>query len=162
MKVDRIEAVVVELMRLFRAENHATQRNRYYAVLWAAAGLVADELKWEQIAAVTSQSLQLVAEWARRYRKHGLTGETPKPPGRRPNRLTPHQRQELSKVLDSGPTLESARSVFFGRDIRQIIQEYFGVVYRLNRVCALLHRLSYSHLVPRPKHAEDNPKAWEE
>lgn len=161
MKVDRVEADVVELKRLVRAEKNATQRDRYRVVLLAAEGQDGVELSRDEIAAMTSRSRQFVDEWVRRYRKQGLPGVVPKPSGRRPNRLTLEQRQQLQAILDAGPTPESGRSVFFGRDIREIIRERFGVIYHLNGVYALLHRLGYSHLVPRPKHAKDDPAAQE-
>lgn len=161
MKVVRVEADVVELKRLVRAEKDATQRDRYRVVLLAAEGQDGVELSREQIAAMTSRSRQFVDEWVRRYRKQGLPGLVAKPSGRRPCRLTPEQRQELRAILDAGPTPESGRSVYFGWDIREIIRERFGVAYHLNGVYALLHRLGYSHLVPRPKHAKDDPEARE-
>lgn len=161
MKVNRVEADVVKLKLLVRAEKNATQRDRYRVVLLAAEGQDGVELTRDEITAMTGRSRQFVDEWVRRYRKQGLAGVVPKPSGGRPNRLSPEQRQELATILDAGPTPESGRSVFFGRDIQQIIRERFGVIYHLNGVYALLHRLDYSHLVPRPKHAKDDPEARE-
>jgi len=92
------------------------------------------QLTRDQVASATSRSREFVDERARQYHKHGPPGVTPKPSGRRQTQLTLQKRQQLSKILDTGPTPESERSVFLGGDIRQIIQEHFGVVYHLNGV----------------------------
>ena len=117
------------------------------------------QLTRDRVASAISRPREFVDERARQYYKHGPRGVTPKPSGRRQTQLTLQKRQQLSKILDTGPTPESERSVFFGRDIRQIIQEHFGVVYHLNGVYALLHRRCYSHLVHRPKHPKGDPKS---
>jgi transposase len=161
MKVEFVEADVLELRRRIAGERNALQRDRCRAVLLAAEGQGGRELERTEIAAILGRSRQFVDEWVGRYRRLGLPGVEPKPSGRRPAKLTAEQQQELMKILDSGPSPESGRSVYFGRDIRLIIKERFGKIYHLNGVYALLHRLDYSHLVPRPRHRQDDPEARE-
>lgn len=161
MKVQWVEADVLELRRRIVGERDALQRDRCRAVLLAAEGLDGRELERTEIAAVLGRSRQFVDEWVGRYRRRGLPGVTPRPSGRKPPKLTAEQQQELMRILDTGPSPESGRSVYFGRDIKLIIEERFGKIYHLNGVYGLLHRLGYSHLVPRPRHRHDDPTARE-
>ena len=39
------------------------------------------------------------------------------------------------------------------------IEEHFGVVYALNGLYDLLHRLGYAWLMPRPRHPKHDPAA---
>jgi transposase len=49
----------------------------------------------------------------------------------------------------------------YGRDIQQILQRDFGVIYTLDGVYKLLHRLGYSCLKPRSRHEKADPRLQE-
>ena len=48
-----------------------------------------------------------------------------------------------------------------GPDVRRILEREFGVMYTLQGVYDLLHRLGYSSLMPRPRHKDADPVAQE-
>lgn len=150
-----------QLQQLIRGENNAKQRDRYRAVLLAAQGDDGVELHRTQIAARLGRSRQFVDEWVKRYRQGGIDALRPKKqPGKRPH-LSDTQRQELMARLDAGPLADSGKSTFTGRDIQKHIEQHFGVLYSLNGVYELLHRLGYSWLSPRPRHPQSDPAAQE-
>jgi transposase len=87
--------------------------------------------------------------------------EPRKQPGRRPF-LTDEQKRQLKELIDAGPQKQAdPRCVFFGQDIRQLIQRRFGKAYSLSGVYKLLHELNYSWLCPRPHHPKGDPQERE-
>jgi transposase len=162
MKVTLVEpSDRIELQQRVRTETNAKQRDRWRAVLLAAEGDNGVELLREQIAGRLGRSRQFVDEWVKRYRRGGIEALRPKKqPGHKP-RLSDTQQQELMATLDAGPPEEQGKSTFTGQDIRQHIEQHFGVLYSLNGVYELLHRLGYSWLSPRPRHPQSDAAAQE-
>jgi transposase len=153
---------LIELRRLTTTQANAKQRDRYRVVLIAAEGMEGREIKREQIAAVVGRSRQFVDEWVKRYRKGGLGALKPRKQPGRASFLTDPQKQQLKALLDGGPQeREDPRCVFFGQDIRQLIQRHFAKVYSLSGVYKLLHELGYSWLCPRPRHPKGDPQEQE-
>jgi transposase len=153
---------IEQLRRLVREEANARQRDRYRVVLLAAEGMDGKELKRERIAAIVGRSRQFVDEWVNRYRHGGVESlRAKKQPGRSP-RLTADEKQQLKATLDTGPQKGvDQRSVFFGQDIRQLIERKFNKTYSLSGVYKLLNNLGYSWLCPRPRHPRGDPAAQE-
>jgi transposase len=58
--------------------------------------------------------------------------------------------------VDAGPF--DAKATLYGRDIQRILEKDFGVIYTLDGVYKLLHRLGYSCLKPRPRHEKADPQ----
>ena len=154
---------VARLAELVAAETNAKQRDRYRAALLALAGHVdpARELRREQIAATLSRSRQFVDEWVGRYRDGGVDALVPKKQPGRARRLDADQEGQLCQTLDAGPDGASGRSAFTGRDVCDLVARRFGKAYSLNGAYRLLHRLGYSHLMPRPRHPKADPAAEE-
>lgn len=143
-----------------RKQRRTLQRDRLSVVLLAGDGNEdGRELFREQIAARTRRSRQFVDEWVGRYRRGGLEAlRARKQPGRAA-RLTPEQDQKLKAILDAGVRPADKVCTLRGREVRQIIQTEFGVVYTPSGVYDLLARLDYSSLKPRPRHRKNNPQA---
>jgi len=146
---------LTRLRELIGRESHARQRDRYRVVLLAAEGLGGRELKREEISDAVGRSRQFVDEWVRRYRGGGVGALRPrKQPGRTPW-LSAGQKRELGEVLDAGPQEGvDPRSVFFAKDVRELIGRRFGKLYSLSGVYKLLGGMGYSWLCPRPRHPE--------
>jgi transposase len=151
------------LVALVGSEGRAKQRDRYRVVLLAGQGLGEDgaELTREQIAASVGRSRQFVDEWVGRYRTGGIDALRPrKQPGARP-KLTDLEQQQLRAMLDAGPSPEEGLAAYNGPILRQKIQQQFGKLYSLPGLYALLHRLGYNDLMPRPRHPDTDPVALE-
>ncbi|HZZ43983.1 MAG TPA: winged helix-turn-helix domain-containing protein [Tepidisphaeraceae bacterium] len=163
MKVDWKDAGdAVRLRSLVAGETNAKQRDRYRVVLIAGEGLVGQaQVDRETIAATVGRSRQFVDEWVGRYRRGGLDALRPKrQPGAAP-KLTAGQLQELCAMIEAGPGPEEGIAAYNGPILRQRIQERFGVGYSLPGLYALLHRLDYNDLMPRPHHPDTDPAALE-
>jgi len=150
------------LHELIDGESNAKQRDRYRAVLIAGQGLAEQsELQRDQIAATIGRSRQFVDQWVGRYRRGGIEALTPKrQPGAKP-KLTEREQQELCVMLEAGPDPDEGPAAYNGPILREKIEQRFGKVYSLNGVYALLHRLGYNDLMPRPAHPDTDPAALE-
>lgn len=141
---------------------NAKQRDRYRVVLIALEGVGGVEQERLQIASITGRSRQFVDQWVGRYRTGGIDNLKPlKQPGRKPH-LSAQEQEALRELLDQGPVEGvDGRSVFFGQDIRALIQRHFGKTYALSGVYELLHRMNYSWLCPRPRNPKGDPSEQE-
>jgi transposase len=151
------------LAALAAGESDARQRDRYRVVLLAGRGLGdRAELTREQIADGVGRSRQFVDEWVGRYRSGGINALAPKrQPGAAP-KLTARQQEQLKAMLDAGPSPEEGLAAYNGPILREKVQEAFGKLYSLSGLYAMLHRLGYNDLVPRPRHPDTDPAVLEE
>ena len=150
------------LRELVRDEHNAKQRDRYRVVLIAAEGADGEEVYREQIAAVVGRSRQFVDQWVGRYRTGGIDALRPKKQPGRTSYLSDEQTEQLGQAIDAGPQEGvDQRSVFFGEDVRKLIERRFDKLYSLSGVYKLLDRLDYSWLCPRPHNPKGDPAEQE-
>ena len=145
-----------ELRRLGRSQHEARMRIRVQSIVLAKQGRTAVE-----IAETLGVSRRPVQEWVRRYNQSGVDGLQHRPGQGRPEKLSSEERDRLVARLESGPRKEDQVCALRGRDLQRILKEEFGKLYHLNGVYALLHRLGYRCLMPRPKHRKADPQAQE-
>lgn len=145
---------VEELRTLARRERSAPQRTRLRIISLAMQGHTAP-----QIARALDASRRSVQEWVRRYNQRGLEGLVDRRGGNR-RHLTPEQEQEIIAYVDR-LAADPREGVRRGQDLRRWIEKQFQVLYSLNGIYELLHRLGYSCLMPRPRHAKADPAAQE-
>ena len=145
-----------ELRREARAQRDARMRIRLQAVLLAKQGRTAEE-----IASALNASRRPVQEWVRRYNQSGMEGLRRRPGQGRREKLSVEERDRLCARIEAAPREEDEVCTLRGNDIQRILQKEFGKLYHLNGVYALLHRLGYSCLMPRPRHPKADPDAQE-
>jgi len=141
-----------ELKKLAKQQSRAKLLLRLQAVILAKAGHTAPEIA--KILSVTYRSIQY---WIQRYNQQGLEGLKDLRRGGNQRKLTDQQEQQIKDYLDrqaDDPTAGLRR----GQDLRQWIQQQFGVLYSLPGIYDLLHRLGYSCLMPRPRHRKADPQ----
>lgn len=142
------------LLELIGAERSAKQRDRYRIVLLAIRG-------WEtqRIVEALSSNRRTVQAWAYRYRDHGIAGLTPrKAPGNK-SILPPEQYEAFRTRIIEGPREGDGVCTLRAKDAQRILNEEFGVDYRLKSVYDLMHRLNLACLKPRPRHEKSDPEA---
>lgn len=145
-----------ELRRLARVQHDARMRIRLQAIVLARQGRTAVE-----IAETLGASRRPVQEWVRRYNLSGVEGLQHRPGQGRPEKLSSEERDLFVARLESGPQIGDQVCTLRGRDLQRILKDEFGKLYHLNGVYALLHRLGYSCLMPRPKHRKADLEAQE-
>lgn len=151
-----------ELAVLIRGEKDAGVATRLRAVLLALKGRTNKE-----IADDLSVSPRSVQSWVERYNAPGSTGgvdalrDRPRPG--QPKKLTPKEEHTLVAWLEAGPDLERDGLVAWrGPALVHKINAHFGKKFSLSGAYALLHRLGFEPLRPRPIHRKADPAAQEE
>jgi putative transposase len=140
------------LRELIGTERSATQRDRWRAVELALGGV--EKLA---IAATLARSKSFVEDWVYAYRDGGLDAVRPRKPTGRPPKLAPDQEQAFLARVDAGPTDVDVVCTLRGTDLRRILHEEFGAEYSERGVYALMKRLNYASLKPRPIHEKHDP-----
>jgi len=142
---------------LIRREKDAMQRDRYWAIALALDGEMTRDIEVK-----LGRSKAFVQRWVYAYRDRGLDAIKPgKAPGNK-CRLSPHELERFRARVLAGPTEADGVCTLRGLDFQRILRDEFGVEYSLNGVYALLHRLNFSCLAPRPRHRKTDPEVQEQ
>lgn len=145
---------VDELRGLARKTKDGRTRTRLQAVVLAKQGHTAVDT-----AELLGMSRRMVQKWVQRYNEAGLPGLSDRFGRGRACKLSEDQRLQLQQRIEAGPREGDSVCTLRGTDIQEILKQEFGVLYHLNGVYALLHRLNYSCLMPRPRHHRTDPEA---
>jgi transposase len=137
-------------------QRRAREQRRFRAVELAREGDTA-----EDVADALGCARRPVQDWVRRYNEGGMAGLLERRHTGRPARLKEAQEQALRLRLEAGPRRADQTCVFHGKDVQRILEQEFGVLLKLSSVYALLHRMNYSRLCPRPQHPQADPAAQE-
>ena len=143
---------VGELRGMARKTIDGRVRTRLQALVLAKQGHTA-----VQTAALLGMSRRMVQKWVRRYNEDGLAGLSDRSGRGRACKLSEAQRLQLQQRIEAGPREGDSVCTLRGTDIQKILEQEFEVLYHLNGVYALLHRLGYSFLMPRPRHRKTDP-----
>jgi transposase len=150
---DTLEALQAAVHR----RSDADERDRVRMVVAAREG---------ETGAAIAQRLgcadRVVRKWIRRYNQKGLAGLKDLPRSGQPRRLDPAQEEEVRARLDAGAQPRDGVCTLRGEDVRRILEAEFGARYSLSGTYALLHRLGYSSLAPRPRHPKADAAAQAE
>lgn len=143
-----------ELLALSRSESNKRLAQRIQVIAWGQKGMTCPE-----IVRISSYSRRSIQAWVATYNADGIKGLRDKPRSGRNPLLAREKQEQLCQRIDAGAS--SGRASLGGNDIRQILKDDFGVLYTLDGVYKLLHRLGYSCLMPRPQHEKANPALQE-
>jgi len=144
---------VDELRRLARKTKDGRVRTRLQALVLAKQGHTA-----VYTAELLGMSRRMIQKWVQRYNEDGLAGLSDRSGRGRSCRLSEDQQLQLQHRIEAGPLEGDRVCTLRGTDIQDILAQEFEVLYHLNGVYALLHRLGYSCLMPRPRHRKTDPE----
>lgn len=145
-----------ELLTHYKTEMNPRLARRIQAIYLARKSFTCT-----QIMDLTGAKRRTVQNWIRWYNDGAIEGLKDRPRSGRPPKLSASQQRQLCKRLDASTTESQRRRIFNGPAVQRIVKQEFGVLYCLNGVYELLHRLGYSCLPPRPKHEQGDPQAQE-
>jgi len=129
---------------------------RVQAVILAKQGWTASH-----IARSLGCSLRSVKNWVAQYNRGGIEALRERPRPGRPRCLAPEHYPRLKQRLEAPPRPEDGVCTLRAADVRRILEREFKVTMGRQAVYDLLHRLSYSDLMPRPHHEDANPEVQE-
>ena len=138
---------VEELLSLAKSESNSRLARRIQAL-----ALARQEYSCPEITEMTGNCRRTIQMWVAKYNSHSLEGLKEQPRSGRCPKLPPAKYKKFCSRIDAGPAKKDSTATLSGKDIQQILSESFGVVYTLDGVYKLLHRLGYSCLKPRPRH----------
>jgi transposase len=153
----RDHLTLATLQRLEKKETDPRRARRLRIIILAITGFTAPA-----IALSLGMSRRAAQEWVERFNREGLQGLNDRRGGNRRATLTAEQKAELCERLDQGATPEDGVCTLRGVDVQHILAQEFNLWRRLSSIYALLHRLKYSCLCPRPRHHKADPAAQAE
>ncbi len=141
-----------ELETLATHEKRADRHLKWRAVILAGRGWTACE-----IADALGKGRRTIQDWIGHYNRDGGDGLIDRRGGNH-RHLTDEQEQQLKDHIDTLAD-DPHQGVRHAAELIRHIEPHFGVRYALSGLYALLHRLGYSWLVPRPRHPKADPAA---
>jgi transposase len=146
-----------ELRQLAKRAEDADQTRRLLSL-----AAVLDGMNRKDAAEIGAMDRQTLRDWAHRFNEKGPAGLiNGKAPGPVP-KLSPEQKQELKRIVETGP--DPARDgVVRWRcvDLRRVIKERFDVDLDEVSIGRVLKELGFAHVSPRPRHPKQDPQAIE-
>jgi len=144
-----------DLRLLARRAEDAGQVRRLLAL-----AAVLDGMSREEAAMIGAMDRQTLRDWAHRFNEEGPDGLiNAKAPGP-PPKLSPAQRQELKRIVESKPDPATDGVVRWRCvDLRRIIKQRFDVDLDEVSIGRALKELGFAHVSPRPQAPKQNPQA---
>ena len=100
---------------------------------------------------------QTLRDWVHRFNDEGPAGLVNRKAPGAPCKLTEDQMVDLIALVEDGPDPRIDGVVRWRRaDLREVIEQRFGVRYHERSVSRLLHELGFSHVSVRPRHPEQD------
>lgn len=123
---------------------------------------VYDGMNRTEAARIAGHDRQALRRWVLRFNADGPDGLLDRWASGPPRRLSNEQLAELSRIVESGPDVQTDGVVRWRRvDLQAVIEERFGVEYGERWVSQMLHDLGFSHLSARPQHPKQDAKVIE-
>ena len=146
-----------DLRRFAKLEPDARVARRLLALANALDGM--DRATAAKLAGMDRQTLR---DWVIRYNAGGVEALADDWGNGRPCRLDEGEQAVLKAIVLRGPDREkNGISAWRVRDLRQIVEDRFGVRYAESGLTRLLHALDLSWQTPRPQHPKADEAAQE-
>jgi putative transposase len=155
--ITRREVSALELRREAARSRDAKAARRMLAI-----ALVLEGRPRAEAAETCGMDRQTLGDRVHRYDAEGIAGPSNRrAPGPTP-RLSAAQGAELDRWVEDGPDLARDGVVRWRcRDLRERIQDAFGVRFHERTIGKLLAKLRFRRLSVRPQHPESDPVAQE-
>ena len=136
----------IGLRRLAKRCSDTRQTRRLLAL-----AAVYDGLSRADTAKIGSMDRQTLRDWVHRFNANGPDGLINNTGPKRKRRLSEVQMEELAQLVETGPDRAANGVVRWRRmDLKQGIEDRFGVVYCNRTVSKPLAALGFSHISARP------------
>jgi transposase len=146
-----------QLRALSKSCSDAKQVRRMLAI-----AAIYDGKSRQEAAEIGGMDRQILRDWVIRFNEAGPDGLINKKPCGPKRRLNDEQMLELEAIVEAGPEGYVDGLVRWRCcDLRDIIEQRFGVVYKKRAVGNLLKVLDFSHISGRPQNPKQDPQVLE-
>jgi transposase len=143
-----------QLRRLASRSRHANQSRRLLSL-----AAVLDGMNRDEAARIGGMDRQTLRDWVHRFNTSGPDGLLDIPSKGHPPRLTPEQLVVFAEIVETGPDRVKDGVVRWRRiDLKQVVEDRFGVVYHERTIGKLLKHIGFSHISARPRHPAQKPE----
>jgi len=147
-----------QLAHMLKHQKFSRIHDRIRVVLWGIAGETA-----HAIAVRLGRDIRWVQIWSARFRDEGIKGLFDRPKPGVPQKLPSECHEKFIARIKEGPLPVDEVSILHGKEIQRILRDEFHCEYSVAGVYALLHRLRFSWITPRPVHEKNDAevmRAW--
>jgi transposase len=146
-----------QLRQLAKRSRNTNQSRRLLSL-----AAVLDGMSRGEAARIGGMDRQTLRDWVHRFNAQGPDGLKDIHGGGPRSRLSPEQKAELERIVETGPDPAVDGVVRWRRiDLQRIIKERFGVAYHERHVGTLLKELGFSRLSGRPQHPQQDERVIE-
>ena len=146
-----------DLRRQARLERDGRVASRLLAL-----AAVLDGVSREQAARIGGMDRQTLRDWVHRFNEAGVEGLRDRTRPGRPCLLAEELLPELAALIADGSQIERDGVVEYRLShIRELSRRHFGADYSQGGMHAVLRRMGFSWLKPRPIHPKADPAAQE-
>jgi transposase len=146
-----------QLRQLAKRSRNTNQSRRLLSL-----AAVLDGMSRSEAARIGGMDRQTLRDWVHRFNAQGPDGLKDIHGGGPRSRLSPEQKAELERIVETGPDPAVDGVVRWRRiDLQRIIKERFGVAYHERHVGTLLKELGFSRLSGRPQHPQQDERVIE-
>jgi len=120
---------------------------------------VYDGMSRMEAARIGGMDRQTLRDWVHRFNDEGPDGLTNRKAPGRVRYLNDAEMKALGEIVETGPDPAVDGVVRWRRiDLKQVIEERFGVVYSERAISDLLAELGFSHMSARPRHPKQDER----
>lgn len=143
---------VVNLESKLKAEINQKVKQRLQIILFLREGK-----SQREVSAELRMSTGIIPYWKKRFESEGTNGLEDKKGRGRKSELDKKQLKELSSAIDEGIRMKDGyKRGYKTKDVREFIQNNFGINYTTRNCLKILRRLGYNLKVPRPRNKSRN------
>lgn len=154
IKITRPDYTACELRREAARSGNVAQARRLLAL-----ALVLEGVSRTEAATICGMDRQTLRDWVHRYNAEGIAGLLDRKSSGPEPRLSAGQLAELAAIVEKGPDPEKDGIVRYRRiDLRDIVEERFGVSFHERTIGKILHGLGFAHMSVRPRHPQADPE----
>jgi len=145
---------VQSLKEMYHSETNGKVKQRLQIVIYWKEGK-----NMREIAELLHMSLGIIPYWKQRFVTNGIDSLKDRKGRGRKAILNEKEMEKIYKEIDNGILLNDGyRRGYKTKDIQEMIQKLFGIIYTARHVRRLMHKANYSLKVPRPRNKSRNQK----
>lgn len=143
---------IADLENRYKLETNPIIKPRLQIILFLREGKTQRE-----ISAELRISTGIVPFWKKRFENEGIKSLSDKKGRGRKSMLNKKQLKELLSAVDNGIKMKDGyKRGFKTKDVKEFIQDKFGINYTVRNCLKILRKLGYNLKVPRPRNKSRN------